>query len=112
MDLEAQGQYYGIRNLKTHEDSKVAFDVQQVLRNRIAWAKNPTGNLGNVHFDTPIQYSEQPLPSCKVLQEAKGVELNTQLDMRNMTESELGKYNRSLERIFKPTGIQIKGDEK
>lgn len=65
-DLQGRGHYYGIRNPNTHEDSRVAFDVQQVLRNRMAWAKNPAGSLGSVIFDDPIQYSEQPLPSCTV----------------------------------------------
>lgn len=65
-DLQAHGHYYGIRNPETHEDSRVAFDLQQVLRNRIAWTKNPSGGLGSVVFDDPIQYSQQPLPTCTV----------------------------------------------
>jgi hypothetical protein len=47
-----------------HEPNRVAYDIFQVLRNRIAWFKRPAGGM-EVDFHEPIKWSEQPLPEVK-----------------------------------------------
>lgn len=36
------------------KEAEVTWDIHQVLRNRLAWDKNPEGNSMNVHFDDPM----------------------------------------------------------
>lgn len=36
------------------EPCKVAWDLHQVVRHRLAWDKTPEGNSMNVHFDEPM----------------------------------------------------------
>lgn len=60
-DLYARGHSYGIRNEATVEESKIAFDIHQVARNKLAYMRNPEGDKWNVNFDSPRQYSQQPL---------------------------------------------------
>lgn len=54
---------FGIGSEIISDDSKVAYDILQVLRNRIAWHKEPSGDI-RVDFDTPLQFGTQQL--CKV----------------------------------------------
>jgi hypothetical protein len=46
------------------EPNRIAYDMFQVIRNKIAWFKNPAGGM-EVDFYDPIQWSEQPLPEVK-----------------------------------------------
>ncbi len=55
---------HGIHNPKVRDDFRVAYDVQQVIRNRIAFDKNPEGGM-TVDFDTPRAISQLPLPTIK-----------------------------------------------
>jgi hypothetical protein len=64
---------HGIHNPKVRDDFRVAYDVQQVIRNRIAFDKNPEGGF-QVDFDTPRAISQLPLPTIKseaVLEKAR-----------------------------------------
>jgi hypothetical protein len=54
------GSYYGITNQKISDVFRVAFDLQQVIRHRLAWDKNPEGGVF-VRFDEPMKYSQEPL---------------------------------------------------
>ena len=56
--------YNGIFSDKTPETSKIAYDIIQVVRNRLAYDKNPSGGF-TVDFDDPIKSSGQPLPEIK-----------------------------------------------
>jgi len=61
---------YGVFSLEAHEDCRRAFDIVQVIRNKIAFEKNPEGGC-QVDFDTPEQLSDWPLPGVEVLEEDK-----------------------------------------
>ncbi len=55
--------YYGIFGEKTAEDSKISYDLIQVMRNVVAWHQNPEGGMG-VNFDKPLAASDEAL--CEV----------------------------------------------
>lgn len=61
-----RGQYYGIRHEGTHESSKEAYDIYQVIRHKLAWHRNPEGNNWNVMFDDPVRFSSQPFPDIEI----------------------------------------------
>jgi len=44
-----------------NNNAKIAYDLHQVIRHRLAWDENPEGDFWNVFFDTPMQVSDQPL---------------------------------------------------
>lgn len=56
---------YGIHCEVVHDNARVAYDVQQVLRNWLAWkhykGDSVVGTIG-VSFDKPYQTSKLPLP--------------------------------------------------
>lgn len=47
----------GIHNSKVPDRFRAAFDLKQVVRNRVAWDKNPKGGI-QVQFDEPNRTSE------------------------------------------------------
>ena len=53
---------YGIFNEMVHDNARVAYDIQQVVRGALAWERTPEGGMG-VSFDTPHKSSQQPLPT-------------------------------------------------
>ena len=55
---------HGIHHPEVRDEFRAAYDVQQVIRNRIAFDKNPEGGMG-VAFDTPRAISQLPLPTIK-----------------------------------------------
>jgi hypothetical protein len=59
------GGSHGIHNPKVRDAFRVAYDIQQVVRHRIAWDRNPEGNRSLVHFDEPRQISKHPLATIK-----------------------------------------------
>lgn len=61
----AAGSYYSIRDGRIAESARVAWDVQQVLRHAVAWAKQPGGGFG-VQFDAPWKSADEPLATVKV----------------------------------------------
>lgn len=64
-ELPSNG-YYGIFNSQTPEESKIAWDIQQVLRYTVSWHFHPEGGL-TVNFDTPMQSSKtEDLCKCEV----------------------------------------------
>jgi hypothetical protein len=48
--------YYGIFSPDTPEESKISWDLIQVIRNKIAWSNRPEGGM-TVDFGKPIQSS-------------------------------------------------------
>lgn len=52
---------FGIHNIVVSDKFRVAWDLQQVVRHRMAYDTRPEGNPMNVHFDTPYQCSKEPL---------------------------------------------------
>jgi hypothetical protein len=63
----APGQYYGIHSRELLDDTRSAWDLQQVIRHRMAWdqAGNPEkrdfNTMFQVFFDDPMAASKQPL---------------------------------------------------
>ena len=55
---------HGIHHPEVRDEFRAAYDVQQVIRNRIAFDQNPEGGMG-VAFDTPRAISQLPLPTIK-----------------------------------------------
>ena len=61
---------YGIHSDVVHDNARVAYDVQQVLRNHLAWKNLKSDSIGGtmgVSFDKPYQTSKLPLP--KIVEE-------------------------------------------
>lgn len=56
--LEATNAYWSIRSPQVSDDLRVAFDLQQVIRHRLAWDGNPKGDF-TVDFDEPWRTSER-----------------------------------------------------
>jgi len=59
---------YGIHSGAVHDNARVAYDVQQVLRNHLAWKHHKSGSFGGtmgVSFDRPYQTSKLPLPKIE-----------------------------------------------
>lgn len=54
----------GIRAERTAEDSQIAWDIHQVMRNYNSWKRNPEGKI-TVDYDTPRQTSKFPLPKIE-----------------------------------------------
>jgi hypothetical protein len=52
---------YGIHNAVVSDKFRAAWDLQQVVRHRMAYDARPEGNPMSVHFDTPFQCSKVPL---------------------------------------------------
>jgi len=59
--MDHPGASYGIYSKEILDRARIAWDIQQVVRNRLAWDKNPEGGF-TVNFDSPMKSSEQPLP--------------------------------------------------
>lgn len=51
---------FGIFSDKLNDVFRVAWDLQQVIRNRLAWDHKPTGGI-QVDFDNPVRSSKEPL---------------------------------------------------
>ena len=60
-----QNASYGITSPEVSETARVAIDIHDVLRNRVAWTTNPKGSY-TVDFETPMHFSREPLPGCEV----------------------------------------------
>ena len=56
------GGSYGIHSPDVHDVFRRAFDIQCVIRHRLAFDRTPEGGFG-VDFDTPRQIGELPLPT-------------------------------------------------
>ena len=59
--MHGVGAYHSIGSHKTDERSKIAWDVYQVVRHRLAWDANPEGDRMSVMFDQPMKTSKEPL---------------------------------------------------
>lgn len=62
---------FGIHSKKVSDLARVAYDIQQVVRNALAWERTPGGGIG-VNFDRPMQTSSQKLPPAKILKKDSG----------------------------------------
>jgi hypothetical protein len=52
--------HWGITSKKIPEESRIAFDLEQVIRHRLAWDKKPEGGH-TVDFHEPHSWSNCPL---------------------------------------------------
>jgi hypothetical protein len=57
--------HYGISSEKISDVFRIAWDIQQVVRHRLAWDRNPKGDI-TVDFDDPLKYSSEQLPTIKL----------------------------------------------
>jgi len=55
---------YGIASPETPEKAKIAYDIKQVIRHRLAWDREPKGGM-TVDFDSPMKASEKDFPTIK-----------------------------------------------
>lgn len=51
---------YGIHNPEVRDEFRTAYDIQQVIRNRLAWDRKPKGDI-TVDFDEPSAIGTEPL---------------------------------------------------
>jgi hypothetical protein len=54
---------YGIHNPEVRGEFRTAYDIQQVVRNRLAWDRKPQGDI-TVDFDKPDRIGTEPLAKC------------------------------------------------
>jgi hypothetical protein len=54
-----------ITSVELHERFKVAFDIQQVVRQRLAFHRRPEGGI-QVYFDDPLKIGKEQLCKCSV----------------------------------------------
>lgn len=64
------GAGYSILSQDIHETNRIAFDLMQAIRHRLAWssAGNPptrTQEMLSIAYDIPMQTAEEPIPSVK-----------------------------------------------
>ena len=62
--MNGSGGYHGIYSDKINDNFRVAWDLQQVIRYRLAWDRNPEGGI-QVHFDEPMKTSLEELAVIK-----------------------------------------------
>jgi len=55
---------HGIHNEKVDDRFRAAYDLQQVVRNRLAWDRNPKGGI-QVQFDEPRAISQMRLATIE-----------------------------------------------
>jgi hypothetical protein len=69
-ELTPEG-FYGVFSPDLDEDSKIAWDIKQVVRNAVAWEKHPSGGM-TVDFDPPMRTSTtEMLPQVEIVKEDK-----------------------------------------
>jgi hypothetical protein len=56
--------YHSIASQKISDVFRVAWDIQQVVRHRLAWDRNPKGDI-TVDFDNALKTSKEPLPQIE-----------------------------------------------
>lgn len=62
----SEGGYHSIFSSLAHEESKISWDLIQVIRHAIAWHKNPVGGL-TVNFGNPHKSSlKEQLADVKI----------------------------------------------
>ena len=57
------GTSYGVGKFK---DSDLAWEIHEVLRNKIAWTEHPEGGMG-VCFDKPMSFRGNELAGCSII---------------------------------------------
>ena len=57
---KSRGHSYGVGSF---EDADLAWEVYEVLRNKIAWTRHPEGGSG-VNFDPPMSFRGSELATC------------------------------------------------
>jgi hypothetical protein len=62
--MGGSGDYYGITSEKINDIFRVAWDLQQVIRYRLAWDRKPEGGI-QVHFDEPWKSSTEDFAIIK-----------------------------------------------
>jgi len=55
----------GISHPELDDRFKIAYEIQQVVRGKVAWHNKPEGGW-TVDFDDPLKLSQEPLPECQV----------------------------------------------
>jgi hypothetical protein len=62
---------FGIHSDEVSDDARIAYDIQQVLRNHLAWKDHPEGGY-TVNFNTPMRTSkDEKMPKIFDLKDKK-----------------------------------------
>ena len=72
LERETFAASFGIWSEETDDRAMVAYDVQQIMRNKAAWTKNPEGGFG-VDFDRPLINGSQPEIACICRQDGDAI---------------------------------------
>lgn len=56
--IPCRSSYHGIHSKKIHDRSRVAYDLHQVVRHALAYARNPEPEITNIHKDAPRRSSQ------------------------------------------------------
>lgn len=78
---------YGIYNPDIDKKAQLAYNLQQVIRNKYAYARNPEGGM-QVDFRHPMQCGETTLPTAEI----EKTEEEWKLTLKGETEEDTGKY--------------------
>ena len=67
----SQNAYHGIFSPETDEQAKIAWEIYQALRNKLAWTNYPEGGF-TVDFNEPVKVSEkETIPEVLVVEEGE-----------------------------------------
>jgi hypothetical protein len=69
----SRGANWGIAAPQISETARTAYDMLQVIRNRIAWDDHPEGGM-TVNFDTPMFFSKTPPISIVLVDDGYSVD--------------------------------------
>lgn len=65
--------YPALHSEAVPETARIAADIHEVARHRLAWDRKPEGNPISVHFDAPMHWStHEHLPGCTRVPSARG----------------------------------------
>lgn len=60
--------FYSISSRDIRDDFRVAYDLHQVIRHRLAWDRNPKKDIMNCHKDEPMRWSKVELAKIEEVQ--------------------------------------------
>lgn len=59
--------YYSSYGVGHEERSDIAWEVYTTIRHAVSWHEHPEGGI-TVNFNTPMQWSQTPLPKCEIIE--------------------------------------------
>lgn len=64
-DLGRSHPYYSISSPEVPDQCRIAYDLHQVIRHRLAWDRSPVKEITNCHKDEPMRYGKSNLATIQ-----------------------------------------------